>query len=144
MDVMSEPLSEELLLYQRLYISAEDLQLASEFAHHVLKKRWRFAPWERRWSTYVQQAAFTSAFVTAYARPFTQSKGWPPFPETLVQYTPEERVLHQHLLALRHQVYAHSDSCRHNVRPMRIVGNPSAIVGSPFLKLTKAELQLAA
>ncbi len=140
---MSEPLSKESLLYQRLYISAEDLRLAEGFAHHLLKKGWHFAPWERRWSTYVQQAAFTSSFVTAYARPFTRSAGWPAFPAGLVQYTEKESQMHQHLLSLRHQVYAHSDSSRHNVRPMRIVGHPSAIVGSPFLRLTEVELKLA-
>jgi hypothetical protein len=136
-------MSKESALYQRLYIAREDLHFANSFAQHLLKKGWHFAPWERRWTTYVQQAAFTSAFVTAYARPFTRSVGWPEFPMRLAPYLQTELRLHQQIILLRHQVYAHSDSSRHNVRPMRIVGHPSAIVGSPFLRLSKDELELA-
>jgi hypothetical protein len=135
-------LTKECLLFQRLYISREDLRFAEGFATHLLKKGWHFAAWERRRNIYIQQAAFTSAFVTSYTRPFTQSKGWPTFPSRLVKYTKPEAELHEHLLVLRHQIYAHSDSSRHKVLPIRIIGKTSAIVASPHLRLTKKELQL--
>ena len=134
-------ISNEELLYQRLYISADDLHHAHSYASHLIKKGWHYAPWERRWSTYMQQAAFTSAFVTAYSRPFTRSVGWPSFPARLLPFDPQEEIFHKHLLELRHQVYAHSDSARHTVKPMRIDGHTSAIVGSPFLRLQKEELE---
>lgn len=91
----------------------------------------------------MRQAAFTTAFVTSYARPFTKSYGWPPFPNALIPFNALEHDLHKHLIKLRNEVYAHSDSASHHVRPIRIVGHPSAIVGSPPLRLTKEELELA-
>jgi hypothetical protein len=133
----------EALLYQRLYISKEDLSMAAFSADHLLKKGWHFAPWEgrRRWSTYMQQPAFATAFVTAHARPFTKSYGWPPFPKSLVNYNDADWELHERLMQLRNQVYAHSDSVSHRVRPTRIVEYPSAIVGSPPLRITKKDLK---
>ena len=133
----------EVLLYQRLYISKEDLSMAAFFARHILKKGWHFTPWEdrRRWSTYLQQAAFTTSFVIAYARPFTKSYGWPSFPKSLITYDDADWELHDRLVRLRNQVYAHSDSISHKVRPIRILKYPSAIVGSPPLRILSGDLK---
>lgn len=135
--------SKTLVMYKRLYVSEQDLSLASAFARYLLKKGWTFEPWERRWTVYVQQAAYTTAFVTTYARPFTRSVGWPQLPKRLVRLTDLERKLHTQLLSLRHQVYAHSDSARHEISPFGLDGFPSAIQRSPALKLSKVQLERA-
>jgi hypothetical protein len=135
--------SREELLYERLFVSVEDLRLAKYFANHLLKKGWHFFPWERRWTIYMQQAAYTTAFVIAFSRPFTNSKGWPRVPKRLTPFDEFERMLHDHLLSIRNEVYAHSDKSRHNIRPVRSGKFPAVIVGSPFLKLSAEELNAA-
>ena len=52
-------------LYEVLYVAQEDLAQATYFASHLLKKGWHFEPWERRWTTYMQQSAYTTALVVA-------------------------------------------------------------------------------
>lgn len=129
----------EELLFKRLYISLQDLNCAADFAAYILKKGWHFNPWEKRGSIYLQQSAFTSSLITFYARPFTKSCGLPPFPTTLVKYNKAEKRLHQKILLLRHQVYAHSDSGRYRVEPFRIGRYVTAILGALFFKLTAPE-----
>jgi hypothetical protein len=138
-----ENASADSLLYQKLYISLNDLAMADTFAGHLLKNGWHYALWEtrRRWPTYMKQAAFTSALVVSYARPLTKSYGWPKFPMEIVDFDESEFTLHKKIIHLRDTVYAHSDSVNHGVRPWRIAGLPSAIVSSPPLRLTSDELQ---
>src|SRR5438445_12970197 len=102
--------SDKKALYARLYFSAQDFWYAKSYALHLIKKGWHSAPYERRGTIYMQQSAFTTSLIVSYARPFTRSNGWPKFPERFVQYDAQETLLHQRLLDLRHQVYAHSDS----------------------------------
>lgn len=127
-------------LYSRLYVAEKDLAAAQSFAQHLLKKRWHHAPWERRASIYMQQAAFTSALITSYARPFTKSIGWPQVPSRLVCLTKSQTELHKQLLSLRHQVYAHSDSARYKVRPLHMGNWRTDIFGAPFFRLTAKEV----
>jgi len=128
-------------LYKRLYVSLEDLGHAYGFSSFILKNGWHFDPWEKRGSIYLQQSAFTSALIVFYARPFTRSYGLPDFPTRLIPYDEKEMQLHKTIMDLRHQVYAHSDSHRYKVTPLRIFGQASAIVGGPFFKLTKKQTQ---
>ena len=65
----------------------------------------------------MQQAAFTTALIMSYSRPFIQSKGWPKLPQELVPYNTTELHIHEQVMQLRHQGYAHSDSSRHKIRP---------------------------
>lgn len=65
------------------------------------------------------------------------------FPEHLVQFNDKEALLHQRLMELRHQVYAHSDSASHSIRPFKIGDHVfSDMVGAPFLLLKKDECEL--
>jgi len=129
-------------LYERLYVSVQDLGMARQYAEMLLKKGWHSAPWERRGSVYMQQSAFTTALVVCYGRPFTNSKGWPSFPTALLKLTASQAELHFKLLNLRHQVYAHSDSCRYEIELLHnSVGGEFDIVGAPFRKLEKGECQ---
>jgi hypothetical protein len=103
----------------KLYVSRMDVEFARYCAGVLLKKGWHGQPWERRGTIYQQQAAFTSALVTAYARPFTQSRGWPKIPQELINYSDQEAALHKWLMDMRHTVFAHSDSIRYSIRPWR-------------------------
>lgn len=130
-------------LYERLYVSSLDLSMARQYAGHLLKKGWHSAPYERRGSIYMQQSAFTTSLVVSYARPFTRGDGWPPFPREFRQYGSAESTLHEHLMTLRHKVYAHSDSSSYTVTPWRIDAELlTDIQGTPFLRLSKAECEL--
>ena len=95
-------------LYSRLHVSSLDLDLAKYCVGVILKKGWHYQPWEKRGTIYLQQSTFTSALVTAYARPFTESHGWPKFPPDLKEFDGEENKLHDQLIELRNTIYAHS------------------------------------
>jgi|GEM_PF-2034815 len=130
-------------LYERLFVSAGDFAQARQYALHLIKKGWHLAPCERRGSIYMQQSAFTTSLVVSYARPFTRSDGWPKFPDEFVQYSEPESLLHTHIMGLRHQVYAHSDSERYTVKPFRLDADSLAdIVGEPFLRLSKEQCEM--
>jgi hypothetical protein len=129
-------------LYSKLYVSCTDIDFARYCAGVLLKKGWHGMPWERRGTIYQQQAAFTTSLVTAYARPFTRSHGWPKIPPELIIYDRREQELHETIIALRHKVYAHSDSESYSVRPWRSGSFATDILGSPTLRLTAAEAAL--
>jgi hypothetical protein len=130
-------------LYQRLTVWNEDFRHANYFASFLLKKGWHFDPWDKkiRWSTYMQQAAFTSALVAAYCRPFVETRNGAVLSMKLAPYNDSERELHDKLKTLRNSVYAHSDVELQNVRPISIGSRATAIVTLPVLKLTRAETQ---
>lgn len=85
---------------------------------------------------YEQQTAFTTAFVVAYARPFTKSHGWPAFPPGLMNFDQAEHALHKTVIAMRHQVFAHSDSPFYSVRPWRRKDVATDIVSAPVFRIT--------
>ena len=130
-------------MYELLYVAKEDLGQASFYARYLLKKGWHFVPWEtrRRWATYMQQSAYTTALVVAYSRPFVESRGWPKFPKRLMRHSQNQKILHKKILDLRHQVYAHSDIGSRQIRPFKINGYPSAIEFLPAMRLTKEQIE---
>ena len=130
-------------LYSKLYVSSSDIAFARYCARVILKEGWHAQPWERRGTVYQQQAAFTTALVTAYARPFTRSKGWTKFPKDLIAaYIGQELALHHRLIKLRHAVYAHSDSASYSIRPWRSKNFSTDIVGAPVLRITSEDATL--
>ncbi|MDX0702713.1 hypothetical protein GOD03_21005 [Sinorhizobium medicae] len=63
---------------------------------------------------------YETTFVVSYGRAFTKNRGtkFPivPLKRIRVDLTPSERALHESILGLRHQVYAHSDEALAHVR----------------------------
>lgn len=111
--------AEDHALYEKLHASSQDLGSASSYGAFILEKQWEAKPWSRG-STYLQQSAFVTAMVVSYARPFTRSEGWPRLPNAFLEELNETEVLlHQRVLTLRHQVYAHSDSISYEVIPWK-------------------------
>jgi hypothetical protein len=142
-DLLEAQLSaDDAKLYSKLSVSSSDIAFARYCASVILKKGWHGRAWERRGTIYQQQAAFTTALVTAYARPFTHSKGWPKLPPDVITYSSEEAALHEHLMKLRHTVYAHSDSTSYSIRPWRSGDFSTEIVGAPVLHITLEETTL--
>ena len=129
-------------LYALLWVAREDLSQAAYFAEHLLKKGWHFYPWQRRWATYMQQSAYTTATVVAYSRTFTESRGWPKFPKRLVPYDAAQKELHRKVLTLRNELYAHSHIPKWNIRPIKLNGHPTAIESMPFMRLEPHEAEL--
>lgn len=128
-------------LYGLLHVAEEDLRQASFFAAHILKKGWHFESWEKRWTVYMQQAAFTTALATAYSRPFTESRGWPKFPTRLLAaFNAEQWKLHKRILKLRSLIYAHSDVGSRVIRPVSFEGYPTAIEAQPPMRFTRDEI----
>ena len=128
-------------LYEKLYVSRADFDLAEQYARFLLKKGWHSAPYERRGSIYMQQTAFTTSLVVSYSRPFTKSFGWPKFPGYLMPYDDHMMQLHNKILRLRHQVYAHSDAGHYSICLWDHPGFQTEIVGAPFFQLDKSECE---
>lgn len=129
--------------YSKLFVSCRDIRFARSCAFFILKKGWHSKPWERRGTIYFQQSVYTSALITAYGRVFTRSAGWPDFPSKLLGvYSDVEKSLHRHLLALRHEVHAHSDSSSYSIRPWRSGDFSTDIVGAPIVMMSASELEL--
>ncbi|MGY1890666.1 hypothetical protein [Pseudomonas sp. SDT291_1_S447] len=142
MDIASAMNEEKQRLYERLYVAAEDLGIARQYAQHLLKKGWHSAPWERRGSIYIQQSAFVMALVVSYARAFTKSYGWPSLPAGFLPEDHGATALHKRMMGLRHEVYAHSDSKHHKVQPWRIDSRAlTDLRGAPFWRFTKEECE---
>ena len=131
-------------LYSLLSAAKTDLSQATFFANHLLKKGWHHEPWERRRSVYLQQAAYTTAFATAYSRPFTQVRNQPAFPVRLLSgYTTSHKTLHHRILDLRNKLYAHSDIEQSRASPFDLEGNHVVVEFIPAMKLSREDLVAA-
>jgi len=93
-------------------------------------------------TTSSRDATLKMLSITAYARAFTRSRGWPKFPNEIISYDDNESALHCHILTLRHQVYAHSDSIRYSITPFSMREVPITIIRRPALRLTVPEVNL--
>lgn len=137
----NQPTTQQLLqTYQLLHVAQQDLSQAAFFCDHLLHKGWTREPWEGTWQTYLHQSAYVTAMVVAYCRPFTVSKGWPKFPTRLVRLNPEEKALHDRLLDLRNEVYAHTDVASRAVRPITLNSRPTAVEVLPPMRFSVEEL----
>lgn len=131
-------------LYEKLYISRADFDLAEQYARLLLKKGWHSAPYERRGSVYMQQTAFTTSLIVSYSRPFTKSFGWSEwseFPGYLIPYDEKMMKLHEKVLGLRHEIYAHSDARHYSIGLWDRPDFQTEIVKAPFLRLEKLECE---
>jgi len=117
-DVVLSP--HERALYEKLYASYNDLGTARSCANFILKKGWHNYSFMRRGSVPIQQTAFTTTMIVAYARPFSPGRGRSKtFPDGLLRYSSAEKQLHARMLKLRHQQYAHTDPSTIYVRPLK-------------------------
>lgn len=138
----SEAKSNELKTYQLLHIALLDLSQAAFFTDHLLTENWCAEPWEVSWQQYLHQAAYVTAMVVAYSRPFTDSRGWPKFPGRLLRSLNEtQRNMHARLMSLRNEVYAHSDIAARKIRPITIDGTPTATEALPPMRFDASELR---
>jgi hypothetical protein len=122
--------------YALLFVALQDLLQARTFAVYLMNEGWHHEPWESP-LTNVQQSAFTTALVMSYQRPFTETRSWPNFPGSLLDYTPAERALHNRLHVLRNAVYAHSNAEARVLQPIKVGNVPSAIEAYPAMRLVK-------
>jgi len=129
-----------LTTYQLLHVAQQDLSQAAFFADHLRLNRWSAEPWEVNWKQYLHQCAYMTAMVTAYCRPFTIARGFPKFPSRLLKLDNEQRELHERLLALRNEVYAHSDIKSRKVRPMSRNGSRTTVEVLPPMRMSEEEL----
>jgi hypothetical protein len=135
---------DEKKLYSMLYVSSLDLGFAQYCVGVILKKGWHYQPWEKRGTIYQQQAAFMSALVIAYMRPFSahEKRGRREFPRDLMEFSGQEDKLHKTMADLRNKVYAHSDREKYSVRPWRSGKFSTDIVGTPVLCISTEDADL--
>jgi len=108
---------EDRRLYGKLHAASHDLAWAKSYGEYILKRAWQAKPWSRG-STYLQQSAFVTAMITSYGRAFSQSRGWPKFPQMFFDYYSSEQIsLHYNIINLRNKIYAHSDAENYEVQP---------------------------
>lgn len=127
-------------------IASSDFSHASDFAELLLKRRWFHPRFGGRTQVAVQQLALTTAFIVAYARPFSGNRGWGDksrFPVADAHLEPEEDQLHARLISRRDGVFAHSDGTHHAYEPFERRGFKTAIVTVPGEHLEEADLRRA-
>ncbi len=106
-------------LYGKLHVSRSDISIARGCAFYIMRKKWHGNAFLRQGSVYLQQISFTTTMIVAYSRPFSPGKGNISFPARLLQYNDGEMSLHNRLLRLRRQEYAHSDSTTYEIIPLK-------------------------
>ena len=109
----------DLAIYTKLHASAGDIGTARECAGYIKKKGWHDYSFMRRGSVRLQQTAFYTTLIVAYARPFAIGRSGINFPRRLLQYGKAEAALHDALIELRHKEYAHTDPSRSSVWPLK-------------------------
>ena len=136
-------------LYEKLKASEWDFRLARHHAEHLLKKKWHKSFPEMRGEVYWHQAAYTSALVVAYGRPFTKGYGWPRLPSELHAYDAVEVELHKRMIEKRDKMYAHTDSATYHAQSSRVVSlkaNEKSPLGTfylyPTYRITASEAKL--
>jgi hypothetical protein len=103
--------------YTRLFFAQQDIIFTQKCAKQLLRKGWHHDRGYQRGSVYFQQSVYTTALVTTYARPFTSGYGLPSITEALkVAYSEADRELHDHFMALRNKMYAHTDAELHDLK----------------------------
>ncbi|MGR9438410.1 hypothetical protein ACU8V1_25880 (plasmid) [Rhizobium leguminosarum] len=125
--------------YDKLRISWMDIAHALQCARFLIKKGWHSFEWERRGSTYLQQSAFTTSLVVSYSRPFSTARSLPGLPSRLINWTNEEKALHDRILALRNEVYAHSDGASYSFQPWQSNGFTTVMESWPHRRLSKED-----
>ena len=101
------------------------------------KRRWYDLPVRRGGRICHQQSAFICALATAYARPFTKSKGWPDFPLELRQFDSREMKLHERMVELRHTIFAHSDSKHYRLAAVSTGDNKTDVLMGAWPRITE-------
>ncbi len=133
---------EEKKRYERRYVSRVDWGQAHFCLGMLLKKGWHSQEMERRGTAYYQQAAYTTAFAVAYARPFNHGNDWDKLrPEDYVA-NEAQAACHRRIIDLRNQIFAHSDRRHFSVRPWRSGEFQTDIVRLPALRVTRDDAQL--
>jgi hypothetical protein len=61
------------------------------------------------------------------------------FPPDLKDFDSEETTLHEHMIEMRHTIYAHSDSKHYTVKPWRTEKFSTDIIGAPWPRITGEE-----
>ncbi|RVH23021.1 hypothetical protein [Sinorhizobium meliloti] len=123
--------------YDKLRISCMDIAHALQCARFLIKKGWHSFEWERRGSIYLQQSAFTTSLIVSYARPFTPARSLPGLPSRLIKWTEEEKALHDKIMSLRNEVYAHSDGTSYSFQPWQSEDFATIIERWPHRRLSK-------
>ena len=110
---MSDPIPQaraDRALYKRLVITYRDLTETRCFLNRLLGLNEEKVP---ELSDRVQRDALMTALIVGYGRPFSANKSGDTLPclpdRFLKNLTPSQRMLHDDLLALRNQQFAHSD-----------------------------------
>jgi hypothetical protein len=145
-----ERLTAERALFKRIIISFHDLHEARRFLHELLALG-EIEPFVHR-RTVVQQALMT-AFVVAYGRPFSgnesEARVRPKLPPSFLKgLSPAQKEMHNRLLELRNEEFAHSDPHRSNVQVGIGTGPGGIQIASPISQevrqgLTTAHLHTA-
>jgi hypothetical protein len=135
--------------FRRVVISQTDLIYARAFADIIIGDN--LHGYQDRRQTFLHRGLNTALVVT-YSRPFTKndkdkSGGVRMLPEKYYwhHYTERERMLHSHVITLRNEVHAHSDSgtVGPSISIDEVGGAPVAIPSgwNPYIPLSRSETE---
>jgi hypothetical protein len=138
-------------LLPRWCIDLSDFKQAKEFAGHILKRKWQNDINETPVQS-LEHRAFNTSLIVSYARPFHNNKNFKGEPESCLRkqvaevLNENEIELHDRILRLRDNVYAHSNASAHrlpnfnydlNIMIMQVVENLSESEVRSLKSMTK-------
>jgi hypothetical protein len=124
----------------KLHASVSDLHNAQTWAKHLLKKKWYRRPWSRG-ATDSHQSAYITAIVVAYGRVFSTGRNGRKFPAKLIDYDSDDWELHERMLRMRHEIYAHSALDKWTVKPWKVDDFETTVIGEPMNIIEEADLR---
>lgn len=128
------------LLHKRLFLAVEDFRFSTYYLTYLLKHRLHNHPWERRWTVYQRQTAFTLALVVSYCKPFN---GRSPLSEKILRsFTLKQKELHGKIMRLRNKIFAHSDPGEFAVKPSGGRAWIGSILSFPPYMIPRSELNM--
>ena len=128
-------------LYRRLWTSRNDLEKAKSYTEYILRKRLHSGHIRTK-GAYFQSGAFTTALVISYARTFIDPKGWQDKLLALSRPSAEQLKLHETLMSMRNELFAHSDLRHYDITPGRFGSMRTETVDATHFELEADEIRL--
>lgn len=132
----------------RLNLFLMDFRDAQKFARYIIRRKFHTVKNERAVAKLVH-LAFNTSLVVAYSRPFHKSndeirdgkkvKVWLRDAVDSILDTAAERALHDKIIKLRDETFAHSDSAAREIEGFNYEGNTVLFYKAPVEVITREE-----
>ena len=125
---------DESIAYQKHYFVIQELDRAYKFLSYLIKNKMH-KPMPRGKNKSVLQEALTISFIVTYAKLFTRNSGFGVLSFNESQFSQEQKNIHNKILKLRHQAFAHISHEIHEVKEHK----DFTFISCPFVFISETE-----